>query len=241
MLKVAVIKGDYKLLEDFITLSCDFGMDLQEKKRPLQGKLAETLYQRFKDKPKWTLTEFRDIIIEEISDISSPEEKDLSLPLETDFDPKNALQELETVILEMKESFYEELLEEKYILKYLFAWIDGVNLIYEVLQVLKTKVITPKFRERRRQQDSINVSDMLLYNTTIIFRIYETQRKIEDGLIRTNEDINLYVQLFADAIIELSKFAIRNNFIPRISNEDEQLLEDNAELIHRVFSVINKQ
>ena len=232
---MAVVKGDYKLMEDFITLSCEFGMDLQDKKRPLPEKLVETLYQRFKDQPKWTLTEFRDAIIEKLVE-------NLSFPLKVDFDPKKEVQQLEAEILEIKESFYEELLEEKYILKYLFAWIDGVNLIYEVVQALKPKLITTKFRERRhRQQNGLKVSEMLLYNAAVIFRIYETQRKIEDGLIQTNEDINLHVQLFADAIIELSKFAIRNRFIPKISEEEEQLLEDNAELIYRVFSVINKQ
>ncbi|TFG04244.1 MAG: hypothetical protein EU536_04995 [Promethearchaeota archaeon] len=232
---MAVVKGDYKLLEDFITLSCEFGMDLQEKKHPPPEKLIEALYQRFKNRPKWTLTEFRDVIIDQI-------EENLSFPLKVDFDPKKEVQQLETVLLEIKESFYEELLEEKYILKYLFAWIDGVNLIYEVIQALKPKLGTPKFRERRhRQQNGLKVPEMLLHNAAVIFRIYETQRKIEDGLIQTNEDINLHVQLFAEAIIELSKFAIRNGFIPKISDEEEQLLEDNAELIYRVFNVINKQ
>ncbi|NVM52203.1 MAG: hypothetical protein HWN66_00780 [Candidatus Helarchaeota archaeon] len=232
---MAVDKGDFKLLEDFITLSCEFSMDLQDERYTISREIAEQMYQRFREMPERTITEFRDNFIEVISEFP--------VPPEVVFDREKELQRLKTVLVDLKESFYNSLVEEKYILKYLFAWIDGINLIYEIFQVIKNYLNPPRFRKRRLQQqyDPMKLANMILYVNIVMFRIYETQRKIEEGLIQTNKSINKYLKLFADEVTELSKFAITNDFIPKISSKDEQLFKDNAELMHHVFRVVNNR
>ncbi|NVM29882.1 MAG: hypothetical protein HWN65_13645 [Candidatus Helarchaeota archaeon] len=232
---MAANKGDIKLLEDFLTLSCEFGMDLQDEKHSFSPEVLERVYQKLKEMPERTIIEFRDVFIEAISDLSAP--------LEEDFDRKEELQRLNTLLVDLKESFYNALIEEKYILKYLFSWIDGMNLINEIFQVIKTFLNPPHFRRRRlqRQYDPNTVSDMMLYNTSLVFRIYEMQRHVKEGLVRSNDDMNKYLKFFAAEVTELSKFAITNNFIPKISKAEKDLFEDNAELLHRVFNVVNSR
>ena len=81
----------------------------------------------------------------------------------------------------------------------------------------------------------------MVYITAIIFRIYEMQRLSKDNLIKTNEDMNKYLLFFANEVTALSIYAIKNDFIPKISSDEEELFKDNAELMQRVFSVVNSK
>jgi hypothetical protein len=235
---VAIIEGDFKLLEEFFKISCEFGMDLQEKRHALSKDLMERVYQRLKEKPERTTTEFRNLVIDIISE---DEMAELAEPLEDEFNREEELHNLNNIVVDMKASFYDALVGEKYVVKYLFAWIDGINLIEEIFPVIKIYLFPKKFQKRRSHPEKNRVSNLILYVTSLVFRIYEMQRLSTEGLIKTNEDMNKYLRFFANEVTALSIYAIKNDFIPKISSDEEEIFKDNAELIQRVFGVINSK
>jgi hypothetical protein len=91
------------------------------------------------------------------------------------------------------------------------------------------------------KQKYIIISQIVFYQLSLLFRIYEIEKKTSEGIIYTEDDINRYLEYFSQEVTALSKHAIKNEFIPKISKEEEEFLTDNAELIRRVFAAINER
>jgi len=231
------VGSDYRLLEDVITISYNFSTDLIQKGEFLPREFVSRLYYALKDKPERDIEYFKGVIFKIGYELAIPLSKEK-------FDQNQCLEQVEKYLSELVSSFYEAIAEEKFLIKYLFAWIDGIKLISEIWQVIKDQLKMPHFKKRKdlnMKQKYIIISQIVFYQLSLLFRIYEIERKISEGIICTEDDINRYLEYFSQEITALSKFAIRNEFIPKISSEEGEFLTDNAELMRRVFAAINER
>ncbi len=194
----------------------------------------EMFYPRVHAKKERTIEEFAQIL-EETYEKTKEKMKDIIKKKgEPDFNMmKKKLDEIRESILKELENCYEQLQLKKYPFRVCLAFIDTLKLMESTFDIILHQIkirFAYRLRTRtKRIQKAEQVSRVVVGHMFLIFRMGEICDLLERNA--PMREINEYLTYLSKDITQFSKFLIRFNFIPKITEDETKLIEKYGDVI----------